>query len=242
MKLFCIPFAGGTAQFFKPLEEVLENRIEIYAIEYAGHGYRTKEPFYKTFDEMVEDVTGQIRRELEPGEKFALFGYSLGSLVAYETARRMGAVHVFLAAHAAPSIRSVKKGFHDLPDEEYADVLSGYGDIDPRIRNNKRFLNLYLRPSRADYALLEEYPFDEKHPAVATGATMFYSSEDTGFETVKPWKECFSERFEWIELSGKHFFLRQHLKEIANIIEETIKETMKETIKETGQPGQKSGC
>lgn len=232
MKLFCIPFAGGTAQFFKPLEEVIEDWIEIHAIEYAGHGSRAKEPFYRTFDEMVEDVIRQIRKELEPGEKYALFGYSLGSLVAYETARRMEAVHVFLAAHAAPCIRSVEKGFHALPDEEYADALSEFGGIDPRIRNNKRFLNLYLRPSRMDYAVLEEYPFNEPHPAVPTDATMFYSLEDTSFELVKPWEECFTGSFQWIELDGKHFFLKQHADKIAETIERTIKETIKETGKE----------
>lgn len=232
MKLFCIPFAGGTAQFFKPLEEVIEDWIEIHAIEYAGHGSRAKESFYGTFDEMVEDVLKQIRNELEPGEKYALFGYSLGSLAAYEASRKLDAVHVFLAAHAAPSIRSVEKGFHALPDEEYADALSVFGGIDPRIRNNKRFLSLYLRPSRMDYALLEEYPFTEPHPAVPTDATMFYSLEDTSFELVKPWKECFTGSFQWIELDGKHFFLKQHSEEIARTIERTVKVAIKETRKE----------
>ena len=144
IQLFCIPYAGGIADSFRELAELLalsqgskctaeaesmlvegnvvhsgnstaadmtsEKAVEILPVllEYAGHGTRKTEPFYADFDEMTEDIAGQIREKRIPEYEFALLGYSMGSIVLYEILAKelLGEVpcHIFVAAHEAPDI------------------------------------------------------------------------------------------------------------------------------------------
>ncbi len=54
-QLFCFSYAGGSASFFDVIEKDLAP-IEMVKLEYSGHGTRRKDPFYKAFDELVEDM------------------------------------------------------------------------------------------------------------------------------------------------------------------------------------------
>ena len=83
IQLICFPYAGGSASFFRGLGEKLQNKIEVTAVEYAGHGTRRKESYYHTFEELVQDMTTTVRKVRNPEIPYAIFGYSMGSVVAY---------------------------------------------------------------------------------------------------------------------------------------------------------------
>ena len=56
MRLFCFTFAGGSKSFFDQLEGWIDASIELVKLEYAGHGTRHRERFYKDFFELAEDM------------------------------------------------------------------------------------------------------------------------------------------------------------------------------------------
>ena len=60
-QLFCIPYAGGNASFFNNLKKYLEDSVEVYNLEYSGHGARRREPFYRDFKELLAEVKEQIK-------------------------------------------------------------------------------------------------------------------------------------------------------------------------------------
>ena len=116
-QLFCFTYAGGTASFFDNIEKCLEN-VEVIPFEYAGHGKRFKEPFYKDFNELADDLYNDLVNNYKGGT-YALFGYSMGTISVVEVLKRIIEKHVmklpdfiFLAAHE-PYTKTVIKNFSE---------------------------------------------------------------------------------------------------------------------------------
>lgn len=119
MKLICLTYAGGNATFYDQLQKELSESVEVIAMEYAGHGQRHKEPFYKTFDELSRDLLRQLKEKVAVGEDYAIMGYSMGSISTVELLKRIlqdptlnNPVHIFLAAHE-PATKKELKNYAD---------------------------------------------------------------------------------------------------------------------------------
>ena len=48
LQIFCFTYAGGSAAFFDVIEKDLKG-VDVVKFEYAGHGIRHKEGFYRDF-------------------------------------------------------------------------------------------------------------------------------------------------------------------------------------------------
>jgi hypothetical protein len=79
-KLFCVPFAGGSAANFVSWKKYLYSSIELKPVELSGRGKRLNEPLYKNVTEAVEDIFQRIRLELNDN-RYAFFGHSLGAIL-----------------------------------------------------------------------------------------------------------------------------------------------------------------
>lgn len=226
IKLFCVTYAGGTSKFFQGLSNELSGHIECIGIEYAGHGTRRAESLYTSFGEMVQDVAEQINEKLSMEDQFSLFGYSMGSLVAYDVLAKdllkTKASKLFVAAHNAPSISSIKKTYSTMPDEEFLKCMLEFGGIDKVFIQNKRFWPIYLPIIRNDYRLLEQYDFEKTKKQLSIGGGVFYSETDTPYRDIEPWKNVFSKDLQIYKFEGSHFFMRNNEKVIAKIIMEAL--------------------
>lgn len=242
IQLFCIPYAGGMADSFQELAELLaasgkdekilsEEKIEILPVllEYAGHGARKTEPFYTDFDEMAEDMARQIREKRMPECEFAMLGYSMGSIVLYEILAKnlLGEVprHIFVAAHEAPDIHWECKAYDQMQDEEFMERMISFGgfpNFDWKLLKNKFFRKLYFLPIREDYRLLSIYRMKEQIVLPAP-ATMIYSPQDIPTEKIRSWDKFAAGEMEYVELGRNHFFLKEHAEELAEILRERLK-------------------
>lgn len=225
MQLFCIPYAGGMADVFRELPELLGDGFEVTALEYAGHGRRKTEPFYRDFGELADDIAGRIKEGRRADAPFAVFGYSMGSVAAYEViTRRLGEVpeHIFLASHEAPDVEWDSKKYETLDDDAFMDELitfGGFGEKDRQLLKNRFFYKLYFRPIREDYRLLANYRMEERH-LLPADTTVFYSPDDPSAAQIESWSRFAGKGIEYIPLGHDHFFIRQHAREIAQVIRE----------------------
>ncbi len=56
IKLFCIPYAGGSARTFLGWKRWLDPSIELIAVELTGRGDRAGLPLYNEVSEAVADI------------------------------------------------------------------------------------------------------------------------------------------------------------------------------------------
>ena len=226
MKLFFITYAGGSAGFFNILAAELAGEYECILIEYAGHGARRREPFYHSFTDMVNDVSQIIAGYLEEDEVYGIFGYSMGSLVAYEVLtgaiEKGKCMHLFAAAHFPPDASEIRKKYSKMTDEELSREMEQFGGLDARIIANKRFLDIYLPVIRKDYQLLEEYVFSGIKKKVSCKITVFYSEEDTPYAVMRGWQEYTQDEIIFLRYYGNHFFLKKQEKAVADDIRKAL--------------------
>lgn len=222
MKLFFITYAGGSAGFFNGLTRQLADDFECIPIEYAGHFARSREPFYGSFQTMVEDVASAIKGRLESGEHFAVLGYSMGSLVAYEALsgplKEYKCERLFVAAHYPPDTSKLPKKYSEMTDDELCGEMRQFGGMDARIVANKRFLDIYLALVRKDYQLLESYVFNGEKRKISCGITVFYSQTDTAYSDMEGWRDYTAGETVFHRYNGNHFFLKGQENAFANDI------------------------
>ena len=112
IQLFLLPYAGGSAASFRKLTDRLDDRIEAIAVEYSGRGARAREPLAHSFREMLLDAEEYCLARRKDELSYAIMGYSMGSIMAYElTARKRlpgEQKHLFLAAEVSPKDRAIE--------------------------------------------------------------------------------------------------------------------------------------
>ena len=228
IKLFCVPYAGGTAEVFNGLKEYLNDGIELITVEYSGHGKRAKEPFYETFDSMAEDTARVINSYLENGGEYALFGYSMGSVVCFDCIvnklLKKNPKHFFIASHEAPGEHWESMEYAELDDIGFFKKLVDFGGFraeDEKRMENRFFRKLIFDPIKADYDLIAQYEL--KNPEKAdVPVTMMYSPDDVKRDSAVLWQNRFEQKMEFIEMGKNHFFINDEQKRIAEIINERI--------------------
>jgi amino acid adenylation domain-containing protein len=84
-QLFLLPGAGGPDLGMVRLSRALSQRVDVALLDYPRIDPADLRPV--TLDVMIADITRQIRARLADGEEARLLGYSLGGIIAFETAR-----------------------------------------------------------------------------------------------------------------------------------------------------------
>lgn len=229
MQLFCFPCAGGTADFFSQLAPWFSSSVELVKLEYAGHGTRHREPLYENFAQLADDLYGEVRRLYQPGDACALFGYSMGSIAAAEVLVRIlrdGELpppeRVFLAAHG-PFVKRELLRFHGGEADEWVRkrVIS-LGGVPEKLLENRTFWRMYLPLYRADFRLVTGYDFDKLTLACEVPLTGVYGKQDLPREEMEAWSRYFHGECELVEYSGDHFFITEHRRELAELMERRL--------------------
>ena len=168
-RLFCVPYAGGAASAYRGWSEMLPADVEVCPVQLPGRGSRFREaPFRK-----VSDLVPALAEGLLPllDVPFALFGHSMGALVAFELARelrRRGAaapVLLALSGHQAPTRPESEPPFSHLPDAQFLEeVRRRYDGIPPEVLAEKELLQILLPVLRADIQVLETYTYAKEPP------------------------------------------------------------------------------
>ena len=229
MKLFCLTYAGGNAAFYDDLEKQLPDCIQLIKFEYAGHGKRHKENFYITMEELAQDAFECLKHGIQADEEYALMGYSMGSIGTTELLKLIlcdsemrKPKQVFLAAHE-PHTKSELAGFDSEENEDLVKERTlKFGAVPSELINNRIFWRTYLPVYKADYSIIGKYKFEDLNLKTDVPATVFYSETDTPIHEMEQWQQYFVNDCEFIRFDGNHFFIKDHLKEIADVIIEKL--------------------
>lgn len=228
MKLISFTFAGGTSSFYDQLKKELTPEIELIALEYAGHGNRHREPFYSDFAELANDMIAKIEDILVKEESYAILGYSMGSISAIEVLikvlqrQKKLPIHVFLAAHEPFTKERLQNFDNEEMDDSLKTHIIQFGAVPEKLINNHSFWRMYLPVYRADYSIIGKYRFEVLDFTSTISTTIFYSESDTPYCDMKSWKKYFIGECDFVECSGNHFFMKEHYREIAQVIKKKM--------------------
>ena len=211
LRLFCFPFAGGSAGSFMPWSQALAPDIQLCAIQLPGRGARFGEPPIQDFVTLIEQL-GQVIAHHDD-LPYAFFGHSLGALAAFELAHhcvRRGLArprHLFVSASGAPRHRVGAPRYDLLSDGELVAKLRDYAGTPPEVLANQELMALLLPAIRADFALLGSYRYQPRPRLdVPMSVLAGYDDAHVGEETLRDWQTETSTGCELHGFDGGHFF------------------------------------
>lgn len=204
-RVFCFPYAGGNPLMFDAWRPELAEVADVVGMPVRGG----------SVDEVVDAATSAVRAAAEADHRpVYLFGHSLGALVAFEVARRLGDLpelrHLVASGLSAPSLlpsRRVRE-LARLQGREFAEALGFFGGLPPEIVADEDVLDLVLPGVIADFRMAAGYRY-RTAPPLTVGVSLINGREDPhiGPEQLAAWQqECGkAPACHWVD--GGHFYL-----------------------------------
>lgn len=212
-RLFCFPYAGGSATAFANWPKRLPRDLEMLAVELPGRGLRRSDlPMSTHMDQLVETLSKEISECNDL--PFSLFGHSLGAVVAFSCARSLRAAgaalpaHLFVSARGAPERPNRDVKCAQMNDEELVRELEARGGIAPQILAEPDLISLLLPAVRSDFVLLNSYVYRAGEP-LPVPITACGGSKDplVDPEALSEWSKQTSAAFDLAIFHRGHFFL-----------------------------------
>jgi len=109
--LLCLPPAGSGCGRFRRWQAQLGDSIAVVGVQPPGREERLGEPHPSSWEEVVDTVTREVLAFADPDQPLVVLGESMGGLIGYEVARRLGThdrwpAALVLAACEPPQLRS----------------------------------------------------------------------------------------------------------------------------------------
>ncbi|PEY27155.1 thioesterase [Bacillus cereus] len=223
VKIFCLPHAGGSAFSYSKWKNYFNPYIEVVPIELAGRGYRIEESCYHSMEEAVNDVYKIIFNQLN-NSPYILYGHSMGSLIAYELARKIQISNNVLPEFLVLSGRNhpnskIKDIRHNLPDEQFKNEVIAIGGTPSKVFQSEELMKIFLPILRADFKIVETYIHDNNTQVCDIDFLILNGKNDefTTYEEVIKWEQYTNKMCTFHSFEGRHFFLHENIQEIASI-------------------------
>jgi surfactin synthase thioesterase subunit len=145
---------------------------------------------------------------------FAIFGHSMGGLVAFELARALRArgkpqpAHLFISATGAPGAPSTLPLLATARDADVKKELRALNGTPRELLDNDELMALMLPVVRADFSVLETYEYREE-PPLAVPITVFGGASDRVVppSALSGWRRQSMKGSRLHLFPGDHFFL-----------------------------------
>ena len=223
LRLFCLPYAGGSSQIYRAWMNHLSRKIELCPIELPGRGRRLEEAPITNLSTLVKKIAIGLHPYLD--RPFAFFGHSMGGLLAFELTRLLrqqgypNPAHLFVSGYRAPHLRLDSTPIHNLPEPEFIEKIRRLGGTPETVLADAELRELVFPALRADLAAIETYTYRPSTSLVCP-ITVFGGLQDRGVEVadLEAWRHYTTGKFRLQMFSGNHFFLHQARPSILQVI------------------------
>ncbi len=222
LRLICLPAAGGGASRYRDWPAHLPDDVEVVSVQLPGRENRFNEPAIESMEPLVGQLLDGLAGYLV--RPFALFGHSMGGLIAFELVRRLRQrglrpVHLFASGCRAPHLPSRSPDWHTLPDREFIAAVEELGGIPPELLADSQFLDTMLPMLRSDCTLTETYVCRPQVP-LSCPVTAFggLGDQEVFPEDVRAWSSHTTGPFRAHLLPGDHFFVNSARSDLLRLL------------------------
>ncbi|QRK05997.1 acyltransferase domain-containing protein [Archangium violaceum] len=238
VRLFCFPFGGAGALVYRGWAEKLPHWLEVIPVQLPGREERLKERAFERFPALLPELARVMRPLLD--EPFALFGASMGGIIAFELARWLRAewglepAHLFIAASSEPQVPNARL------DEMLGAVVAGGSKVDVGLLRRfnlvpeallayPEMVQMLLPTMQADFRLLRSHVYRNEAPFDCP-ISIFGGTRDTlvGREHLEAWGQHTRGVFKLRLFEGEHLFVKNDPGPVQAAIAEDLSERFRE--------------
>jgi medium-chain acyl-[acyl-carrier-protein] hydrolase len=205
----------------------LPPEIEVLPVELPGRANRFHEPPLRSVDAII----AQASRALVPwfDRPLALFGHSMGAILAFELARwlQRGGVQepcwLFVSGRRAPHLLDPHGPMYNLPDDTFKARLRELNGTPQEAWQHPELMEMVLPLLRADCEVADTYRLEPGErvscPVSALGGL---DDNEVGSEDIGAWREHTTGRFLQRMLPGDHFFIDSNSSDVLEAVAQDL--------------------
>ena len=213
LTLFCLPYAGASAMSYARWRRSAPAWLDIRPLELPGRGSRAGEPLASD----LVDLAAQLARELrgETYRHYALFGHSMGSLLAFELACALRAQGLpapralLVSGGSAPAHRDYLRFRQPLGDEQLMAELASLQGTPMEALQDPELMRLALPVLRADFLLCGRYRYQPTAPLQCPVHVLAGAEDRASQAQLLAWREHAGAGFSLELFAGGHFFIQE---------------------------------
>ncbi|RFS82673.1 thioesterase [Actinomadura spongiicola] len=211
-RLFCLPHAGGSAVFYRSWAKEIAPAVEVHAVQYPGRADRLAEPYVTDAERLARLIAGAMAAlDDRPA---ALFGHSMGAVVAYEVARLLqergtAPAHLFVSGARPPHDRGDDR-VHERDDDGLVAEMLRLGGTDGEALREPELRELVLPYVRNDFKLIETY-VHRPGTRLTVPVTAIIGDADPHVTEAQAagWADVTDGEFALTVMPGGHFYLAE---------------------------------
>ncbi|MFG2813342.1 thioesterase II family protein [Streptomyces sp. NPDC048410] len=220
----CLPFAGGGAGFFREWEKLGTSEATLLPVQLPGREERFLDDPFTAVADAVAELTPRIVADAGEGAAIALFGHSLGAVLAYEIARELerighpGLCHLFVSGSPGPRNGRTERAT-GLADDEFLAGVQRFAGYRHAAFDDPELVEILLPLLRADVEMHENYRATGTEPlSVPITALRGEQDELVSRAQSEQWAEETRGPFTYRELPGGHMFLADEPERVLRVV------------------------
>lgn len=212
-RLFCFPYAGVGGSVYRLWPNGLPADLEVCVVQLPGREQRLREPPKTSIVDLVRELVPAFVPYLDL--PFAVFGHSMGAVLASEVTRALAEAghplpqHLLVSGRRPPHVAGPESPMHGLDDAAFvAELNRRYRGIPAEVLEQPELMALFIPILRADLTALETYLPQGRAP-LPCPITAFGGLDDhlTPRDHLEAWKGETSRAFDVRLYEGDHFYL-----------------------------------
>ncbi|MFE4452074.1 thioesterase II family protein [Streptomyces sp. NPDC056796] len=225
--LVCLPFAGAGASFFRPWQRLADDGLTILPLQLPGRERRIDEDPYTDAGAAADGLLADLRQALDPSgrpHRIALFGHSLGAVLAYELAHRLTAepgvelVRLFVSGSPQPAEQRSRRAT-GLPDDAFLARVNEFAGYTHEALEDPEMREMILPTLRADVEMHENYvPGTDLPLSVPLTSLRAADDELVSRDEAAAWSKAAGAGFRFVEPAGGHMYLTESPRGLLEII------------------------
>ncbi|MBE6049556.1 MAG: thioesterase [Clostridium sp.] len=229
IKLYTLPFAGGSSFSYMPWKKYINSNIKLINLDYPGHGKRIKSSLIKNFSDVVLDIVEQIQNDNKKKTPFIIYGHSMGGMIAYLssvilTNRNMCPSKVIIGACRCPEKFSNDSKQEDNYASIVEELLQG-NRITEQIAKSQEFNTIVYPIIKNDFEMMRDCDVSQlKKQKLNNEIICLYGENDKTVQhlDVIGWNDYTEKNFICKKIKSGHFFVEDNAKEVCEYINELI--------------------
>ncbi len=191
ISLLCLPCAGASATMYLRWRRLLPAWIRLVPVELPGRGARLAENFIENFDHMVTLLCTEQAEAMRGS--FAIFGHSMGALLAYGMTQRLRASGkrlpqaLLVSGSPAPSQRDIERFPDKHDDAALIAELRKQGGTPEEVYESEELMRITLDVLGADYRICETFCYMSSSPLKLPLHVFGGKADDIEAERIDAW-------------------------------------------------------
>jgi len=225
-RLFCLPYSGASAMIYARWRRLLPSWLAVQPVELPGRGTRMAEPLGTDPHRLAEALADEIRDGLDG--PYALFGHSLGALLAFELAHALldrGApapLVLFASGTEAPAVRDDRRWECPRSDAELIADLRDYQGTPEDALADAELMALVLPVLRADFLMCGAYAHQPRPALPCPVHVLGGTRDDVARPALEAWGRETAADFALDLFDGDHFFIHARQAEVLRVVDASV--------------------